>query len=122
MKKARLLALVLILALLFVGCAKAPSGNLVGDAAGAPQEGNGIYGEGEKVATSVGIEENRKLIRTVNMEAETSDLDAILADIPRKEIAERMNLSENTVKTHTRNLYKKLGVANRQELFALIQE
>ena len=49
-------------------------------------------------------------------------LDAILADVPRKEIAERMNLSENTVKTHTRNLYKKLGVANRQELFALIQE
>lgn len=48
-------------------------------------------------------------------------LDAILADVPRKEIAERMNLSENTVKTHTRNLYKKLGVANRQELFALIQ-
>lgn len=47
-------------------------------------------------------------------------LDAILADVPRKEIAERMNLSENTVKTHTRNLYKKLGVANRQELFALV--
>jgi hypothetical protein len=81
MKKARLLALVLILALLFVGCAKAPSGNLVGDDMGAPEEGNGIYGEGEKVETSVGIEENRKLIRTVNMEAETSDLDAILADL-----------------------------------------
>ena len=81
MKKARLLALVLILALLFVGCAKAPSGNLVGDAAGAPQEGNGIYGEGEKVETSVGIEENRKLIRTITMEAETADLDSILADL-----------------------------------------
>ena len=49
-------------------------------------------------------------------------LDAILADIPRKEIAEQMNLSENTVKTHTRNLYKKIGVANRQELYDLIQE
>jgi hypothetical protein len=81
MKKTRLLALVLILALLFVGCAKAPSGNLSGNAMGAPEEGNGIYGEGEKVETSVGIEENRKLIRTVNMEAETSDLDAILADL-----------------------------------------
>ena len=49
-------------------------------------------------------------------------LDAILADVPRKEIAEQMNLSENTVKTHTRNLYKKIGVANRQELYDLIQE
>lgn len=49
-------------------------------------------------------------------------LAAILADVPRKEIAEQMNLSENTVKTHTRNLYKKLGVANRQELYTLIQD
>lgn len=81
MKKTRLLTLLLVLALLFVGCAKAPTGNLAGDAMGAPQEGNGIYAEGEKVETSVGIEENRKLIRTVNMEAETSDLDAILADL-----------------------------------------
>lgn len=81
MKKTRLSALLLVLALLFVGCAKAPSGNLAGDAMGAPQEGNGVYGEGEKAETSVGIEENRKLIRTVTMEAETSDLDAILSDL-----------------------------------------
>lgn len=81
MKKMQLLALLLILALLFVGCAKAPSGNLAGDALGAPEGGNGIYSEGEKTQTSVGIEENRKLIRTVNIEAETSDLDAILADL-----------------------------------------
>lgn len=81
MKKTRLLALLLVLALLFVGCAKAPSGNLADDAMGAPQEGNGIYGEGEKAETTVGIEENRKLIRTVTMEAETSDLDAILSDL-----------------------------------------
>lgn len=81
MKKTRLLALLLVLALLFVGCAKAPSGNLADDAMGAPQEGNGIYGEGEKAETAVGIEENRKLIRTVTMEVETSDLDAILSDL-----------------------------------------
>lgn len=49
-------------------------------------------------------------------------LSAILANVPRKEIAVGMNLSENTVKTHTRNLYKKLGVTNRQELYALINE
>ena len=45
-------------------------------------------------------------------------LTAILDNLPRKEIAARMNLSENTVKTHTRNLYKKLGVGNREELYA----
>lgn len=49
-------------------------------------------------------------------------LSAILAGVPRKEIAAQMSLSENTVKTHTRNLYKKLGVGNRQELYALIDE
>ena len=49
-------------------------------------------------------------------------LSAILAGVPRKEIAAQMSLSENTVKTHTRNLYKKLGVSSRQELYALINE
>jgi len=48
-------------------------------------------------------------------------LSAILANVPRKEIATAMNLSENTVKTHTRNLYKKLGVSNREELYASLQ-
>ena len=48
-------------------------------------------------------------------------LSAILANVPRKEIAAAMNLSENTVKTHTRNLYKKLGVSNREELYASLQ-
>jgi DNA-binding CsgD family transcriptional regulator len=49
-------------------------------------------------------------------------LSAILAGVPRKEIAAQMSLSENTIKTHTRNLYKKLGVGNRQELYALVDE
>ena len=49
-------------------------------------------------------------------------LSAILANLPRKEIAAQMSLSENTVKTHTRNLYKKLGVSSRQDLYALMNE
>ncbi len=85
MKKMRFLALALILVLLFTGCAASPSGGAVGDAMGEainkPENGNGIYNESEKTETSVGVEENRKLIRTVTMEAETSDLDKILSDL-----------------------------------------
>ena len=81
MKKMRFLALLLILALLFAGCSKAPSHDAMDNAAGAPQEGNGIYNESEKTDISTGIEENRKLIRTVTMAAETADLDKILSDL-----------------------------------------
>ena len=82
MKMTRILAILLALALLFVGCAaKAPAENLAGDAMGSPEAGNGIYNENEKTETSVGIEENRKLIRTVTIDAETSDLDSTLADL-----------------------------------------
>lgn len=48
-------------------------------------------------------------------------LAAILENHPRKEIAARMNLSENTVKTYTRSLYRKLGVTNREELYTYLQ-
>lgn len=47
-------------------------------------------------------------------------LRAILENKKRREIADTLNLSENTVKTYTRNLYKKLGVANREELNQLL--
>lgn len=82
MKKMQLLALVLCLALLFTGCAKASTkGEAMNDAAANPEVGNGIYNEGEKTENVTGIEENRKLIRTITMEAETADLDKILADL-----------------------------------------
>lgn len=47
-------------------------------------------------------------------------LRAILENKKRREIADQLNLSENTVKTYTRSLYKKLGVANREELNNLL--
>lgn len=47
-------------------------------------------------------------------------LELILDNTPRKEIAAQMNLSENTVKTYTRNLYRKLSVTSREELYALL--
>lgn len=47
-------------------------------------------------------------------------LELILANKRRKEIADALCLSENTVKTYTRTLYSKLGVKSREELYALL--
>jgi DNA-binding CsgD family transcriptional regulator len=47
-------------------------------------------------------------------------LEKILANKRRKEIAEELHLSENTVKTYVRSLYSKLGVNSREELYSLL--
>ena len=47
-------------------------------------------------------------------------LELILQNKKRKEIADGLNLSENTIKTYTRTLYGKLGVSSREELYALL--
>ena len=47
-------------------------------------------------------------------------LELILQNKKRKEIADELCLSENTIKTYTRTLYGKLGISSREELFALL--
>ena len=47
-------------------------------------------------------------------------LELILMNKKRKEIAEALCLSENTIKTYTRTLYGKLGVGSREELNLLL--
>ena len=47
-------------------------------------------------------------------------LEMIIAGKKRREIAEKMHLSENTVKTYTRTLYGKLGISCREELYELL--
>lgn len=47
-------------------------------------------------------------------------LEMILQNKKRKEIADELHLSENTIKTYTRRLYNKLGVSSREELYALL--
>ena len=47
-------------------------------------------------------------------------LEMVLQSKKRKEIAEILCLSENTIKTYTRTLYGKLGVSSREELYSLL--
>lgn len=47
-------------------------------------------------------------------------LELILQNKKRKEIADDLHLSENTVKTYTRTLYSKLDVTCREELYSLL--
>ena len=47
-------------------------------------------------------------------------LEMVIAGKKRREIAEMMHLSENTVKTYTRTLYGKLGISCREELYELL--
>lgn len=47
-------------------------------------------------------------------------LNYILENMKRRDIAERMCVSENTIKKHTSHIFSKLGVSSRSELFARI--
>lgn len=47
-------------------------------------------------------------------------LEMILENKKRKEIADLLCLSENTIKTYTRTLYSKTGVGSREELYSLL--
>ena len=47
-------------------------------------------------------------------------LELVLQNKRRKDIADELNLSENTIKTYTRTLYGKLGVSSRDELYSLL--
>jgi len=47
-------------------------------------------------------------------------LNYILENVKRRDIAERMCVSENTIKKHTSHIFSKLGISSRGELFAHI--
>ena len=46
----------------------------------------------------------------------------VAADLPNKLIAERLFISEGTVKTHLHNIYEKLRISNRRELTRYAQD
>ena len=43
-------------------------------------------------------------------------LEFLIKGLDNKEIAAKLNITELTVKTHLRNIYKKLNVKNRTQL------
>ena len=47
--------------------------------------------------------------------AELNVLRLLRSEMSQREIAGELQLSFNTIKTHTRNIYRKLGVATRAE-------
>jgi two-component system response regulator DevR len=53
-------------------------------------------------------------------EREREVLELVLQNKKRREIADELCLSENTIKTYTRTLYGKVGVSSREELYALL--
>lgn len=53
-------------------------------------------------------------------EAEVAAL--LIQRIPYRQIADRLFVSENTVKTHARNIYKKTGVSSREELLEELED
>jgi len=49
-------------------------------------------------------------------------IEKILNGKSRKEIADELHISENTVKTHLKHIYEKLEVANKQELLTFLHK
>jgi len=49
-------------------------------------------------------------------------VDTVMQNVscPNREIAERMHISENTLRNHLTSIYAKLGLAGRMELFTLL--
>ncbi len=55
-------------------------------------------------------------------DAELSVLRLLRSEVSQREIAGELHLSFNTIKTHTRNIYRKLGVAERAEAISRARE
>ena len=90
-----------------------------------------IYTQAEKEKLAVQITEmtmEAKLAKVLTFVKEDNPLsmrereilEMVIAGKKRREIAEKMHLSENTVKTYTRTLYGKLGISCREELYELL--
>ncbi len=66
-------------------------------------------------------ERARELAREKGLTAKECEvLEMMLLGESRKQIAAELHVSENTVKTHVKHIYEKLGVGGREEIQALL--
>ncbi len=80
MKKIRILALCLALLMLLAGCGGA-SENTLDKGYDKPQESAGLTGSDTAASTQTNLPQAQKLIRKVWLDAETEDMDTLLADV-----------------------------------------
>lgn len=55
-------------------------------------------------------------------QTEKAIFEAYIARVPTKEIMASLNIKENTLKFHNKNLYQKLGVSSRKELLEIYKQ
>jgi LuxR family maltose regulon positive regulatory protein len=67
--------------------------------------------------TTIRAAENHELIEPPSP-AEQAVLQGLAADLSRREIGQQLYISLNTVKTHSRELYRKLGATSQAEAVA----
>jgi len=74
----------------------------------------------ERLARAAGERLNEMMVGVQNSgdsltRREADILRHLATGLPLKEIARNLNISKNTIKTHLRNLYKKLGAEDRKD-------
>lgn len=61
-----------------------------------------------------------RLVRLFGLTNREAEVATLLAVTPEPEVARQLGVSPNTLRTHRKNLYAKLGIANRADLAALL--
>ncbi|QRN84607.1 hypothetical protein JR334_06315 [Clostridia bacterium] len=63
-----------------------------------------------------------ELVHRLGLTERECEVVGLLIDgLMNRELAEELNISENTVKTHVKSIYRKLGVSNRLQLIHLLR-
>jgi two-component system, sensor histidine kinase ChiS len=79
---------------------------------------NSLHSEDEEISSISGFEERCRKFEITGREKEILSL--ILSGKENKEIASELNISINTIKVHSQNIYGKFGVHNRVELINIV--
>lgn len=80
---------------------------------------NQLYGIQEDIITD---KEEADLFKSLNLTARECEIaELICENLSNKEIADKLYISETTVKKHSTNIYKKTNVTNREQLKNLIK-